>query len=228
MSDLVQKAISESSAFEVALRNKDERFAKAGWGIAGFLGFLLTGAVAAIVIMLPLKKTTVDLYALDKQTGRYEKMTTVKDENFASSDALNYSEAASYVKRRLGYNYFTLQRDYDDTQTFNSADVNRDYRAEFDAADSPDKKWNKAAFTVSVDVISNVHSAGTNPDRIGMLRIKRTIRRISDGSEAYDFWTVRLTYRYVPQKELTLSQREVNPFGFTVTSWTPVKENHNE
>jgi type IV secretion system protein VirB8 len=228
MSDLAQKAISESKTFETALRNKDARFAKAGWVIAGFMGLMLTGAISAIVIMLPLKSTQVDLYAMHEETGRIQKITTVNSESFSASDALNSAEAASYVKRRMRYNYFSLQRDYDDTQAFNSADVNRDYRAEFDAPDAPDKKWNKAAYVVDIDVISNVHSAGTKPDRIAMLRVKRTVRRIADNSEIVDYWTVRLTYRYLPQMELTTDQREVNPFGFTVTSWTPVKENHNE
>lgn len=228
MSDLATKAISESRNFETAIREKEQRLAKAGWVIAGFFGFLLAGAIAAIVIMMPLKTKEVDLYVLNEVTGRQEKITIVDTEHFSASEALNKSEAASYVKRRMRYNYFSLQRDYDDTQAFNSADVNRDYRAEYDSPDSPDIKWNKAAYVVSIDVISNVHSPGTKPDRVAMVRIKRTIRRISDGSEAYDYWTVRLTYRYIPQKELTTDQREVNPFGFTVTSWNPVKENHNE
>lgn len=228
MSDLATKAISESRNFETAIREKEQRLAKAGWVIAGFFGFLLAGAIAAIVIMMPLKTKEVDLYVLNEVTGRQEKITIVDTEHFSATEALNKSEAASYVKRRMRYNYFSLQRDYDDTQAFNSADVNRDYRAEYDSPDAPDIKFNKAAYVVSIDVISNVHSLGTQPDRVAMVRIKRTIRRISDGSEAYDYWTVRLTYRYIPQKELTTDQREVNPFGFTVTSWNPVKENHNE
>lgn len=228
MSDLAAKAISESKTFEKAMREKDERFSKAGWFMTAIFALSTIGLIIAIVIMLPLKTKEVDLYVLNEVTGRQEKITIVDTEHFSASEALNKSEAASYVKRRMRYNYFSLQRDYDDTQAFNSADVNRDYRAEYDSPDSPDIKWNKAAYVVSIDVISNIHSPGTKPDRVAMVRIKRTIRRISDGSEAYDYWTVRLTYRYIPQKELTTDQREVNPFGFTVTSWNPVKENHNE
>ncbi|HGF3272619.1 TPA: virB8 family protein [Salmonella enterica subsp. enterica serovar Newport] len=228
MSDLAQKAISESRTFEKALRQKDERFSKAGWFMTAIFAMATIGLIIAIVIMMPLKTKEVDLYVLNEVTGRQEKITIVDTEHFSASEALNKAEAASYVKRRMRYNYFSLQRDYDDTQAFNSADVNRDYRAEFDAPDAPDKKWNKAAYVVDIDVISNVHSAGTKPDRIAMLRVKRTVRRIADNSEIVDYWTVRLTYRYLPQMELTTDQREVNPFGFTVTSWTPVKENHNE
>ncbi|WP_045853549.1 virB8 family protein [Raoultella terrigena] len=228
MSDLTQQAISESKTFETALRDKEARLAKAGWVLSVFMGFILTGAISAIVIMLPLKSTQVDLYVMHEETGRIQKITTVNSENFSASEALNHAETASYVKRRMRYNYFSLQADYDDTQAFNSPDVNRDYRAEYDGPDAPDKIWNKAAYVADIDVISNVHSSGTNPDRIGMLRVKRTVRRIADNSEIIDYWTVRLTYRYVPQMELTTVQREVNPLGFMITSWTPVKENHNE
>ncbi|AYN25688.1 MULTISPECIES: virB8 family protein [Enterobacterales] len=228
MSEIIKNAVSESRTFETALRERDERFKKLGWFLSGVFGFLLTGAIAAILIILPLKTTTVELYALNQQAGRIDKVTTVEKSALSESDALNNFEAASYVKRRERYNYFALQRDYDDTQLFNSPDVNNEYLARFKGAQAPDVVFNKAAYLVSIDVISNVHSEGTQPDRIGMLRIKRTIRRIADGAESHDFWSIRLTYRYVPQKEFTLSQREVNPFGFMITSYQRFKEKNDE
>ncbi|WP_414146667.1 VirB8/TrbF family protein [Enterobacter sp. 148H3] len=37
-----------------------------------------------------------------------------------------------------------------------------------------------------------------------------------------------MTYRYFPQKKMTASEREVNPFGFTVTSYQRFKEKSDE
>ncbi|EBK5908592.1 type IV secretion system protein [Salmonella enterica] len=227
MSELTKKAVSESRSFEASLREKEERLKKLGWFCSAVLVFMLIGTIVAIIIMLPLKTTKVELYTLDKQTGRIEKVTTVDADNLSASDALNLSETASYVKRREGYNYFSLQRDYDDTQLFNSDDVNNAYLDWFNGPDAPDKVFEKAAYVVTVDIISNVHSDGTNPDRIAMMRIKRTTRRISDGAVTHDYWSIRLTYRYVPQAELKTSQREVNPFGFMVTSYQRFKEKDN-
>jgi hypothetical protein len=36
-------------------------------------------AIAAIIILLPLKTTDIELWSVDKQTGRYEYMTRVKE-----------------------------------------------------------------------------------------------------------------------------------------------------
>ena len=84
-------------------------------------------AIAAIIILLPLKTTDTELWSVDKQTGRYEYMTRVKERDISSEKALAHSLAAHYVRLREGYNYFSLQRDYDDVQLFNSDSVNRDY-----------------------------------------------------------------------------------------------------
>ena len=224
MSDLAEKMVSESRAFETALRGKEQRFSKLGWFLCAFFGALLVGAIIAIIIMLPLKTTLVELYVLNEKTDRIERITTVEKGKISETDALNLSETASYVIRREGYNYFALQKDYDDTQLFNSPAVNNEYLAWFSGPEAPDVTFKKAAYIASVKIISNVHSAGTKPDRIAMMRFKRTIRRVADGSETYDYWSVRLTYRYVPEAEASDEAHETNPFGFMVTSYQRFKE----
>jgi type IV secretion system protein VirB8 len=39
-------------------------------------------AIAAIIILLLLKTTDIELWSVDKQTGRYEYMTRVKERIF--------------------------------------------------------------------------------------------------------------------------------------------------
>lgn len=228
MSDLTSKVISDSKSFEKSVMEKDEIIKKIGWFIAGFFGLLLIGLIVAIIIMLPLKTTKVDLYTLDRQTGRIEHVTSVREDELSGSDVLNLSETASYVKRREGYNYFALQKDYNETQIFNSDDVNKEYLDWFNSPESPDNVFQQAAYVVSVEVISNIPSAGTKPDNVEMMRIKRTIRRVKDGHETHDYWSIRMTYRYVPNKKMTDSEREVNPFGFIVTSYQRFKEKSDE
>ncbi|MFK5877247.1 type IV secretion system protein [Escherichia coli] len=145
-----------------------------------------------------------------------------------TSEVLNLSQTASYVKRREGYNYFALQQDYRETQMFNSDEVNKEYLDWFNSPDAPDAVFQQAAYVVTVEVLSNVPSEGTGSSMVEMLRIKRTIRKVKDNTETYDYWTVRMTYRYFPQKKMTASEREVNPFGFIVTSYQRFKEKSDE
>ncbi|KGA21927.1 type IV secretion system protein [Pectobacterium brasiliense] len=223
-----ESIIASSRAFESVLLEKDEREKKMAWRIAA-IGFALAAmAITALIILLPLKTTEIELWSVDKQTGRYEYMTRIKEQSISAEKALAQALAAHYVRLREGYNYFALQRDYDDVQLFNSDSVNRDYLDGFNSNQAPDIIFNKAEYVVSIDIISNVHATATAPDHLATLRIKRTIRRIVDNSVKTDVWNIRLTYRYLPRKQLTDSQREVNPLGFIVTSYQRDKELRGE
>ncbi|GKW26948.1 virB8 family protein [Pectobacterium brasiliense] len=223
-----ENIIASSRTFESVLLEKDEREKKLAWRIAA-IGFALAAmAITALIILLPLKNTEIELWSVDKQTGRYEYMTRIKEQNISTEKALAQALAAHYIRLREGYNYFALQRDYDDVQLFNSDSVNRDYLDGFNSNQAPDVIFNKAEYVVSIDIISNVHATATDPDHLATLRIKRTIRRIVDNSVKTDVWNIRLTYRYLPRKQLTDSQREVNPLGFIVTSYQLDKELRGE
>lgn len=223
-----ENIIASSRTFESVLLEKDEREKKMAWRIAA-IGVALTAmAITALIILLPLKTTEIELWSVDKQTGRYEYMTRIKEQNISTEKALAQALAAHYVRLREGYNYFALQRDYDDVQLFNSDSVNRDYLDGFNSNQAPDVIFNKAEYVVSIDIISNVHATATAPDHLATLRIKRTIRRIVDNSVKTEVWNIRLTYRYLTRKQLTDSQREVNPLGFIVTSYQRDKELRGE
>ena len=223
-----EKVLAASRTFEAVILEKDERARKVAWLMAA-VGFILAAmTIAAIIILLPLKTTEIELWSVDKQTGRYEYMTRIKERDISAEEALAHSLAAHYVRLREGYNYFSLQRDYDDVQLFNSDSVNKEYLAGFNSDQAPDVIFNKAEYVVYIDIISNVHAPATAPDHLATLRIRRTIRRIADNSVKTDVWNIRLTYRYLPRKQLTDSQREVNPMGFIVTSYQRDKELRTE
>lgn len=226
--DEVQKMTNTANLFETAVLERDIRLKKAGWFVASLFFVIVVIMGVALIVMLPLKQTITELYSLDKQTGRIEHITTINESELSVSDVLNKAVSAAYVKRREGYNYFALQKDYDETQLFNSDKVNQEYLNLFNSDESPDIVYDKAAHVVYIDVISNAHSEATDPDRLATLRIKRTTRRVSDGSEKTDFLNIRMTYRYVPSMELTAAEREINPLGFIVTSYQIDKDLRTE
>lgn len=164
MSD-IQRIIDVSRSFESILLEKEERSRKTAWRVAAAGLILAALAITAMIILLPLKTTDIELWSVDKQTGRYEYMTRIKERDIASEKALAHSLAAHYVSLREGYNYFSLQRDYDDVQLFNSETVNRDYLDGFNGDQAPDVIFNKAEYVVYIDIISNVHAPATGPDK---------------------------------------------------------------
>ena len=160
MSD-IQNIVNVSRSFESILLEKEERSRKTAWRVAAAGLVLAAMAIAAIIILLPLKTSDTELWSVDKQTGRYEYMTRVKERDIAAEKALAHSLAAHYVRLREGYNYFSLQRDYDDVQLFNSDSVNRDYLDGFNGDQAPDVIFNKAEYVVDIAIISNVHAPAT-------------------------------------------------------------------
>ncbi|NUD47733.1 type IV secretion system protein, partial [Escherichia coli] len=89
MSELTAKALSDSRSFENAILERDMRMKKAGWIVAALAGLLLVFALAALILLLPLKTTTVELYTLDRQTGRIERVTTIGEDKLDTSEVLN-------------------------------------------------------------------------------------------------------------------------------------------
>ncbi len=207
---------------------RDARDKKVGFFIGGVGLFIGVLGLAAVLLLLPLKHTELELYTVDNTTGRVEKVTHVKEEDVFSQVAMAKAFAANYVKLRESYNYFSLQRDYDTVPLFGSDEVNADYLAFFNSKNSPDTVYQKAAYVVEVEIISNVVSEATAPDKLAQIRFKKTTRRVADGSKKVEFWNARVTFRYVPDKALTEAQREANPLGFTVTSYQRDKEIRGE
>lgn len=71
----------------------------------------------------------MDVALIDKVTGVTEWLTTVKKETFLRIRLLLNISLAHYVKRREGYNYFSLQHDYDFVMAYSAENVAADYNA---------------------------------------------------------------------------------------------------
>ena len=82
-----QTLIADSRTFEQQMIERDKRATKAGFmvGGAGLLTAML--ALIALVLMLPLKQTVVELYTVDNHTGRVEHVTRVSKTHLTAEDA---------------------------------------------------------------------------------------------------------------------------------------------
>lgn len=223
-----RRIINASKTFEEKLLNRDARDKKVAFLIGGT--GLLTGllSLTAVVLLLPLKTTELELYTVDNTTGRIEKVTRVTEEDVSSQLVLAKAFAASYVKLRENYNYFSLQNDYETVPLFGSDEVNEAWLAFFEGKEAPDTVYQNAAHVVNSEIISSVVSDTTDPDKLAQIRFKKTIRRVADGTTRVEFWNARVTFRYLPDRALTEAQREANPLGFTVTSYQRDKEIRSE
>lgn len=219
-----QKLIADSRSFEQQMIDRDKRATKAGFLVGG-AGLLITIlSLIAIVIMLPLKQTTVELYTVDNHTGRVEHVTRASKTALTAEEAYQKAMAANYVKLRERYVYPALQDDYETVQIYNSPQVNDDYLALYAGKNAPDKVYNNAAHTVKIEIISEQITNATAPDKVATVRYKKIIRRMADNSIRNEYWDARFTFHSAPEKEMSDVEREINPFGFTVTNWQTDRE----
>ncbi|EAO2989628.1 type IV secretion system protein [Citrobacter freundii] len=219
-----KKLIAESRSFEQREIERDKRAAKAGFVVGGTGLLIAVLAVAAILVMLPLKETTVELVTVDNHTGRTQHITRASKTSITAEEAYQKAMAANYVKIRERYVYPSLQDDYETVQMYNSPEVNNDYLALYAGKNAPDKVYNNGANTVKIDILSSQITDGTAPDKVATIRYKKTIRRLVDNQTRYEYWDARFTFHSDPNKEMSDEEREVNYFGFTVTSWQTDRE----
>jgi len=210
--------------FEQHMLERDSRDRKAGFVFGGICLGIAAAAVITVVILLPLKQTETALYVTDGITGRTERVTMVNSVTFNENEVMNNFWVAEYIKRREGYNYFALQNDYTVTQLFNSNEVNNAYLDIFSGRTSPDKIYHNAQKQVLISIVSDFITDAKDPDKVATVRYKKTIRDTKTREEDVEFWVARLTFRYIPEKELTESQREANPLGFIVTTYSTERE----
>lgn len=95
-----QTLIADSRTFEQQMIERDKRATKAGFmvGGAGLLTALL--ALIAVVLMLPLKQTVVELYTVDNHTGRVEHVTRVSKTSLTAEAAYQTTRATPTSRRR--------------------------------------------------------------------------------------------------------------------------------
>ena len=77
---------------------------------------------------------------------------------------------------------------------------------------------------MKVEILSNQITDATAPDRVATIRYKKIIRRLADNSTRNEYWDARFTFHSNPDKEMSDAEREINYFGFTVTSWQTDRE----
>ncbi|EBA4960441.1 type IV secretion system protein [Salmonella enterica] len=219
-----KQLIAESRTFEQQMIERDKRATKSAF-IVGGAGLLIAFlAIVAIVIMLPLKQTEVELYTVDNHTGRVEHVTRSSKTSVTAEEAYQKAMTANYVKIRERYIYQSLQDDYDTVQIYNAPKVNDDYLALYAGPNAPDVVYKNGAHTVKIEILSNQITDGTDPDKVATIRYKKIIRRLSDNYTRNEYWDARFTFHSDPEKEMSDEDREVNYFGFTVTSWQTDRE----
>ena len=216
--------------FEQRLDEENIKAKKAAWAMTGVLALVCLGLTGAIVKMLPLKMTDVKVLVVDKNTGLPSEITAVSSfetgnvKDVTANEALNKYFTQRYIIAHDSYNFYAIREAYAAVQLYSDPQVFKDYTQKFQPPVSIEKQLGRDKvldITVLSMTPSHVPTPFKDSDSGGVTmqaRVEKTIRS-SDQVLSQSTGTVTMTFGYDAALAMDERARNMNPFGFTVTSY---------
>lgn len=215
--------------FEQRLDEENIKSKKIAWIFAAGSALISIALTVAIYLMLPLKTTDVKVLIVDKNTGYPTEVTSIAEfetgnlREITASEALNKFFAQQYIILHDSYQYYSIRDAYSKIALFSTESVFNEYKAKFEPPIEIEKQLGDKK-TLEVNVISlspqNVVTPFKDTENgVTMTaRVEKTIReenRILEKSSGI----VTMTFGYDAELAMDEKARNINPFGFTVTSY---------
>jgi type IV secretion system protein VirB8 len=190
--------------------------------------FLLAGlCVLAVTFLAPLKQVVPYLITLDLDNGQYQ-VKKLLNEEFKSLDlfaASNKYWINQFMILRETFDASTMNSQYASLQALSEQKVYQQYKDELLDGINGDDSWQERYSNklVTIDVVSseplNQQAETTATEGHYIVRFKKTIKDLQKPTkprEVYYQSIIKFQYNKIPKTD---EQIEVNPFGFTVTSY---------
>ena len=207
-------------SYVASIRYLGEKSNKRAWLIAIISAIIALASICAIAYMTPLKQSVPYVIRVDNTTGMVDIITSVKDTEFSSNEALDKYFTSLYVKTREGYHYNLLTQDYTITQILSSPQVAQDYVKIYEGANARQEVL-KNDNEVSIDINSVV--LGESADiKTATIRFNATTSALSNNGKNTVQTSAKvatLSYEYSPADLTTEDERLQNPLGFKVTTY---------
>ena len=192
-----------------------ERSEARAWFIAKCFGAAFVLSAVAIMMMLPLKEVVPYVIFQDNKTGVPDIVTVLDEKGVGYNEVMDKYWLAQYVRARETYDWYTLQKDYNQVGLLSANNVGATYAALFEGKDALDKKFGESV-RATVEIVSVVPTESGS----GVVRyIKTTKRADDDGPGLVTKWVATVAYQYRNPSLIKESQRLINPFGFQVMSY---------
>ena len=221
-----RKKVLEDTAksFEVLISLKNEQSVRVAWRVASIAIALSFLSVGALWFVLPLKKTEIAVVRVDNITGRTELLNSATHENIPQQVALEKYFTSLYVKLRERYNYYSSQVDYDTVPIYSAEPVSNDYVDLWAGDSAPDKIYQGPNHVATIDIISNIISDSSPPDKVATVRFAKHIRNVVNNTAVVEYFVARVTFRMITPQNTSTEIRLNNPLGFTVVEYLLEKE----
>ena len=207
-----QKAFDwETSRIE--LIEKSERRA---WNVAKGSSIVAILAIAALILLTPLKESIPYVVRIDNNTGYTDIVTTLKNKNVSFDEVVDKYWLTQFVRARETFEWYTAQEDYDNVRLFSSPEVGKEYAKLFEGPNALDKAYGQ--HTVAR---VKIHSIVPHGDGQASVRFEKILKRrdAPDTSAQVTSWIATIGYEYRKISKMKEDDRLKNPIGFQVMSY---------
>jgi type IV secretion system protein VirB8 len=215
----VEAYLAEAQSWDEDRRLLLDRSNRRAWHVAGVAVIVTMLAVAAMLVLTPLKTVVPYVIRVDNSTGIVDVVPTDAG-TVPAAEAVTRYLISHYVSARERYVGALAESDYELVGSFNTAPMNQAWFAAWDPrnAESPLNRY-KDGTTVRVQIQAISFLARRSGERdVAQVRVLTATRPGGTGAEQVQRWIVTLTYAYAgPAKDN--QQRSLNPLGLRVTEY---------
>lgn len=186
------------------------------WVVAIGAAVMCVASWIGMAMMLPLKEKEPYLVRVDNATGVTDIVSLLREEVVDYADIQDKFWIAKFIRAREGYNWFTLQADYDLVPKLSARPVALEYAKLFQGDSALDTTW-KNKYKAEIQIL-NISPNGSG---VASVRFVKTVKVVDTGAnyQPPSYWIATVNYQYNAGAEMKESERLINPFGFTVVSY---------
>lgn len=219
----VDNFINEIKGFEsdrVALAKSS---AKTAWKVAAGAGAIAFVSVVAVALLTPLKQVEPYLMRVDNTDGSVKILRPLSDaEPVSYGEVLDKYWSRQFIYARNGYDWQTIQNSYNLVNLMSNNIVSASYNTYIKADSSPVKVFSdKKRIKIDIQDVTFIPS-NSQDSTLAQIRFSRNVlNRKGEIDIEFEptFWNATITFDYQGVIK-TADERELNPLGFHVTSYT--------
>lgn len=184
------------------------------WTVAFVASIGMIVSVIAVAALAPIKTVEPFLVRVDNSTGIIDTVSSLRDAPEYLDDAMARYFVAKYVRARESYSRSTVEFNHRTVSTMSTANVQQAYQGWISGnnPDSPQHIYGPAGI-VSVEIRS------VQLVRPGLASVRYMQTAEYQQSRTTRHFIATVVYEVLPEAQLSIQQRLINPVAFAVTEY---------
>lgn len=204
----------DGDRWENEIVKKAKRSRTLAWFVTTIFGTITLLALAALVMLVPLKSFEPYIVEVDRNTGYMEVKTGLtRPANLTEQQAVTQANVVRYIRAREGHDPFAIEENFGIAALLSTGDAARELQEQYSAANpnNPAKVLGK-----NKRVLVEIKSVTFSNASTALVRFSTTERSDTDSIVRHFISVVRYRYTDTPA---TNEWRFENPLGFQVYNY---------